>query len=137
MPKKLLVICKPTFNQPLERSNLLEPLDLARSLVNTLEDKKAEDIVLLDVHAQSMFTDYFVICTATSERQLAALADAVDEAARKQHRLKSPRVEGRPSSGWLLIDFGHVVVHAFSTEQRKRYRLEELWHEGQVVVRIQ
>lgn len=93
--------------------------------------------MLLDVHEQSMFTDYFVICTANSERQLDALADAVDEAARKEHRLKSPRVEGRPSSGWLLIDFGHVIVHAFSAEQRKRYRLEELWQLGQVIVRIQ
>lgn len=115
----------------------MEPLELARSLVNALEDKKAEDIVLLDVQGHAMFTDYFVICSANSERQLNALAEAVDETARKKHRLKSPRQEGHPSSGWVLLDFGNVVVHAFAAEQRKRYRLEELWQAGQIILRIQ
>ena len=80
-----------------------------------------------------MFTDYFVICSANSERQLNALAEAVDETARKKHRLKSPRQEGHPSSGWVLLDFGNMVVHAFAAEQRKRYRLEELWQAGQII----
>jgi ribosome-associated protein len=89
------------------------------------------------LRGQSIFTDFFVICTGTSERQLNALADAVHEAARKVHRLKPPRVEGHPAGGWLLIDFGSVIVHAFSAAQRKRYKLEELWHDGKVLVRIQ
>ena len=63
--------------------------------------------------------------------------DAVTETARKQHRLKSPRIEGHATSGWILADFGSVIVHAFSGEQRKRYKLEELWHEGKIIVRIQ
>lgn len=115
----------------------LEPIDLARTLVETLEDRKAEDIVLLDLRGQSIFTDFFVICTGTSERQLGALADALDEAARKTYRLKSPRVEGHPEGGWLLVDFGTVIVHCFSPAQRKRYKLEDLWHEGKVMLRIQ
>jgi ribosome-associated protein len=115
----------------------LEPLDLARSLVATLEDKKAEDIVLLDLRGHSIFTDFFVICTGTSERQLGALADAIHEVARKTHRLKAPRVEGHAASGWMLIDFGSVIVHAFSAAQRKRYKLEELWQDGKVLLRIQ
>jgi ribosome-associated protein len=105
--------------------------------VDALEAKKADDIVLLDVQGLSSFTDYFVICTGTSERQLEALAEAATEVARKQHRLKSPRVEGHAASGWLLIDFRDVIVHAFSAEQRRRYRLEDLWHEAKVVLRIQ
>jgi ribosome-associated protein len=106
-------------------------------LVTALEDKKAEDIVLLDVRGQLLFTDYFVICTGTSDRHLSALADAVDDAARDAYRLKRPRIEGHAEGGWLLIDFGSVIVHAFSEPQRHRYKLEELWHEGKVVLRIQ
>ena len=59
------------------------------------------------------------------------------DAARKIHRLKPPRVEGRAESGWLLVDFGNVIVHVFSAAQRKRYKLEELWQDGKVMVRIQ
>jgi ribosome-associated protein len=110
---------------------------LARALVDALEDKKAEDIVLLDLTGQSIFTDYFVIGTGTSERQLKALVDGVAEAARVQFQLKSPRVEGHAEGGWVLMDFGSVIVHAFSSAQRRRYKLEELWHEGKVMLRIQ
>jgi ribosome-associated protein len=102
-----------------------------------LEDKKAEDIVLLDLAGQSAFTDYFIICTGTSERQIDALVEAVDEAARHNFQLKSARVEGHPAGGWVLADFGMVIVHIFSTEQRRRYKLEELWHDSKVMLRIQ
>lgn len=115
----------------------LKIIELARSLVDALEDKKAEDIVLLDVQGQCSFADYFVVCTAASERQLDALVEAVSEAARKKHRLKSPRIEGHSAGGWVLVDFRDVIVHAFSTEQRKRYRLEDFWRNAKVVVRIQ
>jgi ribosome-associated protein len=115
----------------------VEAIDLARSLVDALEDKKAEDIVLLDLRGQSIFTDFFVICSGTSDRQLSALADAVHEAGRKRHRLKAPRIEGHPEGGWVLVDYGSVIVHCFSVAQRQRYRLEDLWHEGKVILRIQ
>ena len=115
----------------------LETIELARTLVEVMEDRKAEDIVLLDLTGQSVFTDYFVIATGTSERQLKALIDGVSEAAREKHKVKSPRVEGHAEGGWVLMDFGSVIVHAFSAEQRKRYKLEELWHEGKVILRIQ
>jgi len=92
---------------------------------------------LLDLRGQSIFTDFFIICTGGSDRQLDALSDAVHVTARKTHRLKPPRVEGHAASGWLLIDFGSVIVHAFSAAQRRRYKLEELWQEGKVLLRIQ
>ena len=110
---------------------------MARTLVDALEEKKAEDIVLLDLGGHSAFTDFFIICSGTSERQIKSLVDAVDEAARTAYHLKSPRVEGRAEGGWVLADFGTVIVHAFSPDQRRRYKLEELWHEGKVMLRIQ
>jgi ribosome-associated protein len=93
--------------------------------------------VLLDLRGHCIFTDYFVVCTGTSERQLDALVEALVETARKKHRLKAPRIEGHAAGGWVLADFGDVIVHTFSNEQRRRYRLEELWREGKVVLRIQ
>jgi len=105
--------------------------------VEILEDKKAENIVLLDLQEHSVVADYFVICSATSDRQLEALADALTGTLHKQHRLKVPRVEGHAAGGWLLMDFRTVVVHLFSVEQRKRYRLDELWHETKTLLRIQ
>ena len=104
--------------------------------MNALEDKKAEDIILLDVSAQSSFADYFIICTGTSERQLRALADALDEAARHLRPRLHPKIEGHAEHGWVLVDFNAVIVHLFSAEKRHHYRLEELWHEGKKVLHI-
>ena len=115
----------------------LETIDLARTLVEVLEDKKAEDIVLLDLAGHSDFADFFIICSGTSERQIDALVEAVDESGRSAFQLKSPRVEGHPKGGWVIADFGALIVHVFSPEQRQRYKLEELWHEGKVMLRIQ
>lgn len=77
-----------------------------------------------------------MICTGTSYRMLGALADAVGEHLRERHKIRT-RIEGAPQNGWLLADFGDVVLHMFSTEQREYYRLEELWSEGRVIVRMQ
>jgi len=115
----------------------LKPLDLARAVVEALEEKKAENIVLMDLQEHSIVADYFVICTGASDRQLNALAEAVTDALRKKHRLKSPRVEGHAAGGWLLIDYRTVIVHVFSAEQRKRYQLEDLWRETKTLLRIQ
>ena len=93
--------------------------------------------MLLDLRGHSIVSDYFVICTGTSERQLDALVDALDETAHKKHRRKAPKIEGRAAGGWVLVDFGEVIVHLFSAEKRRHYRLEELWRAGKVVLRIQ
>jgi ribosome-associated protein len=82
------------------------------------------------------FTDYFVLCTGTSDRMLDALADSVLEDMRKKHRKKGKK-EGLARDGWLVVDFGDVVVHLFSPDQRDFYGLEELWSEGKVLVRLQ
>ncbi len=83
-----------------------------------------------------VFTDYFVICTGTSDRMLNALADSVIEDIHKKHRRKGKK-EGMASDGWQIVDFGDVVVHLFSPDQRGYYSLEELWGEGKVLLRLQ
>lgn len=100
-----------------------ELLDLT---VKTLSDKLAKDIVTVDMRAVSPYTDAFVIATAANVRQANALADYAQDAAEKQgYEVKSR--EGTSGSTWVLLDLGEVVVHIFTEETRKQYRLEELW----------
>lgn len=122
-----------TFNP---RGESLNALELARALVAALEDKKGEDILLIDIKEIASFTDYFVLCTGTSDRMLDALADAVQKTTRGKRRRKG-RIEGEARDGWLVVDFGDVVVHLFSPDQREYYRLEELWQDGKVLLRVQ
>jgi ribosome-associated protein len=101
-----------------------------------LEDKKGEDILLLDIKEIASFTDYFVICTATSSRMLNALADGVVEKTHELHNRKG-RIEGKPDDGWLVVDYGDIVVHLFDEDLRHYYKLEELWKDGKVLLRVQ
>ncbi len=82
------------------------------------------------------FTDYFVICTGTSDRMLDALADTVLDSSHKDHHKKG-RKEGLARDGWVVVDYGDVVVHLFSPDQRDYYDLEELWSDGKVLLRVQ
>jgi ribosome-associated protein len=104
--------------------------------VNSLEDKKGEDILLLDIKDIASFTDYFVLCTGTSDRMLSALAEASMEAVRQKHRKKGIK-QGEAREGWVVLDYGDVVVHLFSPDQRDYYDLEELWQDGKVLLRVQ
>jgi len=113
----------------------LGSLELAHTLVETLEEKKGEDILLLDIHEISDFTDLFLICSGTSNRMLDSLADAVLGSAKKIHAINA-KVEGQASDGWLLIDLGDLVVHIFSPDQRSFYQLEQLWEKGKVTLKI-
>jgi ribosome-associated protein len=101
-----------------------------------LEEKKGEDIVLLDIKELSYFADYFVICSGTSERMLKALHEAVAEQIKADFSIR-PRLEGEPPDGWLLADYGDVLVHVFSPEQRDYYKLEALWSEAKVLLHVQ
>jgi ribosome-associated protein len=114
----------------------VQPFELARSVVNTLEDKKGEDILLMDIQNISSFADYFVFCNGTSDRMLDALADSVTESVKKQFGINA-RPEGQAVDGWLVVDLGDVVVHLFSPEQRDYYDLEQLWDQGKVLLRLQ
>ncbi|PWH14061.1 MAG: ribosome silencing factor [Anaerolineae bacterium] len=105
-------------------------------MVSALEEKKGEDILLLDLQKVAMFTDYFILCTGTSDRMLDALAEGVENAAREKHAIRGHR-EGLSSSGWMVVDFGQVIVHLFAPEVREYYKLEDLWREGKVLLRLQ
>lgn len=111
-------------------------LEMAHAIINTLEEKKGEEILLMDLQKVASFTDYFIICSGTSDRMLDALADAV-VATMKAKFEKNGRIEGKASSGWLLVDYGSILVHLFSPDQRDFYRLEDLWHEGKTLLHLQ
>ncbi len=101
-----------------------------------MEEKKGEDILLMDIKGLATFTDYFIFCSGTSDRMLQALADAAVESVHKHYQLPA-RTEGQPQDGWLLIDFGDVILHIFSPDRREYYRLEELWGKGKILLRLQ
>lgn len=111
-------------------------MEVARTIVDTLEEKKGEDILLLDIREVTVFADYFVICSGTSDRMLNALAETVKQKIKESHSLRA-RIEGSPRDGWLLVDFGDVVVHLFSPDRRGYYNLEGLWEQAKVLLRLQ
>ena len=116
----------------------MESLALARQITDILVEKQAEDILILDLQALTPITDYFVICTGTSQRQLRALQQAIHEGLKQgAERVAPVGIEGQPDSGWLLMDYGDVIVHLFEAETRAYYCLEELWGAGRIVARIQ
>lgn len=90
-----------------------------------LEDHKAEDVVVIDVKEKTPFADYYVLATATNNRQLNALAEIVEDELEKA-KFSVGHIEGKPESGWILIDAHHVIINIFSREERDRISLDEL-----------
>lgn len=88
--------------------------------------KKASEVVVLDLRKQSAFTDYFLLASGTNQKQLLAIADAVEAALKAQH-LRPTHIEGYPRQEWILMDYSSFVVHVFSTRMRTFYDLERLW----------
>ena len=101
-------------------------LAVAHKVVDLASDKKASDIILLDVRGQTTMTDYFVICTGASDRQLDAIADGIIGGL-ADDGIEALSREGEASSHWLLVDFGGVIVHVMSKPEREFYQLEKLW----------
>lgn len=115
----------------------LEPSELAHIIVEQLEEHQASNIVMLDLTALTPIADYFVICTAESDRQARSLQEIIGEEMKKKHAQRPLSTEGEPASGWVLLDYNSVVVHIFSVDGRARFRLEELWKAADVVLKIQ
>jgi ribosome-associated protein len=90
----------------------------------------------MDVHEITSFTDYFVICTATSSRMLDALAEGILEKTKREYKKKN-RLQGSPQAGWIVLDYGDIVVHLFDEEMRAYYQLEDLWKAGKILLRVQ
>ena len=110
----------------------MELLDVVKKAVSALEDKKAEDIKVIDIHEVSSIADYFIIANGSNQNQLAAMQDAVDEAMYKSG-LHARQTEGNMNSTWILIDYNDVIVHLFSKEDRLFYDLERIWKDGKVI----
>lgn len=114
----------------------IETGTIARRVVDLAEDKQAHEIVLLDIRSQSTIADYFVICSADSDRQIKAIIDHIDIKVQQEFGLH-PRIEGTADTGWIVLDYGDIVVHIFSPTQRDYYRLERLWDRSPPVVVVQ
>jgi len=108
----------------------MTPEELARAIVDYAVDRKALDIVQLDLREMIGYTDYFVICSGRSERQAKAIHDAIHEGMKAAHGRLPERVEGLPGARWILMDYLDVIVHVFVPETREYYRLEQLWGEA-------
>jgi ribosome-associated protein len=119
-----------------ERGARLSALEIARMIVDGAEDKKAADIVLLDVSELTSMADYFVICSGGSERQLGAIGDGIAEKLRAEG-VKPIGREGGSNSHWTLLDFGAVIVHIFAPPERDYYQLERHWSKAKTVLRVQ
>jgi ribosome-associated protein len=110
-----------------EKKLSLSTLDPAlRAAVEATRDKKALEIVVLDLRGLASFTDYFLICAGGSRRQIETIADEVEEKLRKEKR-KPTHVEGYPRGDWILMDYVDFVVHIFTPASRAYYDLERLW----------
>jgi len=116
--------------------NILEGLELARKAVDAASEKQASNIVLLDVRETCTFTDFFVICSGESARQIRSISDDI-EGTLKKEGARSHHHEGSLESGWFLLDYTDVVVHIFGAAEREFYKLEELWSDAKVVLRVQ
>ena len=90
----------------------------------------------MDLKDIAIFADYFVICSGSSDRMIQGLADSAIDQVKKDYRIIS-RVEGQPEDGWMLVDFGDIILHIFSPQRRDYYRLEDLWSEGKVLLHVQ
>ncbi len=117
-------------------ARVLEGIEIARKAVDAAGDLQASDIVLLDTSKVCSFADYFVICNGESERQIKAIYEEVEHIIKKEGVLPIHH-EGTVDSGWLLLDYGDVIVHIFSTAEREFYQLDRLWGQADLVLRIQ
>jgi ribosome-associated protein len=116
----------------------MDSLELARTIAELLEDKKAEDILVLDLRPDQVIADFFVIATGNSDRQLRALSDWVKTELRDRFAVTPYSVEGGSGeSGWVLMDYGYIMVHLFLEDRRHYFDLEGLWRaESKVILNI-
>lgn len=110
----------------------MELLDIVKSAVAALEDKKAEEVTVIDIAEVSPIADYFIIASGNNQNQLTAMQDAVDEALYKAG-LRVKQIEGNNKSTWILMDYQDIIVHLFSKEDRLFYDLERIWRDGKVI----
>ena len=123
----------PESRERTEEAALTSPAELderVRLALHAAAEKKAHDLVVLDLREVASFTDYFVIASGTNVRQVQAVADEVQEQLRKHLNVRPARVEGYSSAEWVLLDYGDFIFHVFEEKSRRFYDLERLWRDA-------
>lgn len=115
---------------------MTDPVEIGRTIAEIASDRLATNISVLDIRELTTIADVFVVCSADNVRQLNSLREEIATQLR-DHEVSPRRVEGAAESGWILMDYGDVIVHLFTEEQRDFYRLEDLWSEAATLLRIQ
>lgn len=115
---------------------MTDPVEIGRTVAEVASDRLATDIAVLDIRELTTIADVFVVCSADNPRQLNAVREEIAMKLREQD-VDARRVEGVAETGWILMDYGDVIVHLFTEDQREFYRLEDLWAEATTVLRIQ
>lgn len=105
---------------------------ILKEIYSAIDDKKGEDIRILDISGVSVMADYFVIASGNNKNQVQAIADNVNEAMMK-NKVDLKATEGYNTAGWILMDYGDVIVHIFSKEERLFYDLERIWRDGKPI----
>jgi ribosome-associated protein len=105
----------------------MNPEELIQVVAQCAADKKAAELVALDLRGVAGYTDYFFVCSGNTDRQVKAIHDSIHETLKKEHGLLPRRVEGLGESKWVLMDYLDIVVHIFTPDTREFYRLEQLW----------
>lgn len=106
--------------------------ELLKIIYNALEDKKAHDIRIIDIHEISTMGDYFVVADGSNRNQVQALCDSVEESMHKAN-VKLKNREGYANGGWILLDYYDIIVHIFVEEERSFYDLEHIWRDGKIL----
>lgn len=105
---------------------MMEPKELAVKTAKQLDDKKAIDVTIIDISTKASFADYFVIASARSDRQIGALVEAIEDLLEPEN-IFPKNIEGKKTSGWILMDYGDVVINVMTTEMREKYNIEKIW----------
>ena len=105
---------------------MMEPKELALKVAKLLDDKKAQDVTVIDIGLKASFADYFIIASGGSERQMSALVDNVEDML-KPLGVFPKSIEGKRTSGWTLMDYGDVVINVMTVDMREKYNLERIW----------
>ncbi|MBR2674618.1 MAG: ribosome silencing factor [Mogibacterium sp.] len=106
----------------------MESREIAQKIADTLSNKKASEVVMIDIAEKSSFADFFVLATAGSERQMGTLAEEVEDIF-EELGIEPKSKDGRPETGWILVDGGDVIVNLFTEETRDKYTLEKIWND--------
>lgn len=105
---------------------MMEPKELALKVAEHLDEKKAADIIVIDIGSKASFADYFVLASGGSDRQMNALVENIEDLLEPMG-IFPKNVEGKKNSGWILMDYGDVVVNIMTLEMRERYNIEKIW----------